>query len=204
MRGRQRFERSAWAHDFAAAYRDIHDPLQAACFTDIATWLPDDLLVKYDKMAMAASLEGRCPYLEPSLVEWGLALPAPLKVGDGAAKTLLREAFAAILPPEIARRPKQGFILPLAEYFRADGRELLLDHLSSSVDELLLRNDVLRTLVEQELAAPRPDGRKLFAVLLYKMWLAHAYGLGKFRSLVEPQPWLGADQEPSGELRLSA
>jgi asparagine synthase (glutamine-hydrolysing) len=183
LRSRKRFNDSRWARAFAADYREFQDPLQAACFTDLTTWLPDDLLVKYDKMAMAVSLEGRCPYLTPSLVEWVLQLPDRLKVAAPASKIVLREAFAAVLPKPISRRPKQGFLLPLDEYFQGRGRELLFDYVRVSLDEEVLRNDQLISLVDRQFASPVLNGRSLFALLLYKMWLAHAYGLPKFRPM---------------------
>jgi asparagine synthase (glutamine-hydrolysing) len=181
LRSRKRFNDSNWARTFAADYREFHDPLQAACFADLTTWLPDDLLVKYDKMAMAVSLEGRCPYLTPSLVEWALHLPDRLKVNAPASKIVLREAFASVLPKPISRRPKQGFLLPLDEYFQGRGRELLLDYVRVSVDEEVVRNDQLISLVDRQFASPALNSRNLFALLLYKMWLAHAYALPKFR-----------------------
>jgi asparagine synthase (glutamine-hydrolysing) len=195
LRGRQRFNDTDWARRFAADYRGICDPLQAACFTDIATWLPDDLLVKYDKMAMAASLEGRCPYLTPSLVEWALQLPAQFKTGGRLTKTILREAFAGALPDGISQRPKQGFVLPLSEYFCGRGRELLLDHVRVSIDDAVLRNDALSFLVEQELTVPQPNGRNLFALLLYKLWLVHAYRAPKFRPTAAGEADLGSGDE---------
>jgi asparagine synthase (glutamine-hydrolysing) len=183
LRSRKRFNDSPWARAFAADYREFQDPLQAACFTDLTTWLPDDLLVKYDKMAMAVSLEGRCPYLTPSLVEWALQLPDRLKVAAPVSKIVLREAFASVLPKPIGRRPKQELLLPLDEYFQGRGRELLSDYVRVSADEEVLRNDRLISLVDQQFASPAPNGRNLFALLLYKMWLAHAYALPKFRPI---------------------
>jgi asparagine synthase (glutamine-hydrolysing) len=183
LRSRNRFNDSNWARTFAADYREFQDPLQAACFTDLTTWLPDDLLVKYDKMAMAVSLEGRCPYLTPSLVEWALQLPDRLKVAAPASKIVLREAFASVLPKPIGRRAKQGFLLPLDEYFQGRGRELLSDYVRVSLDEEVLRNDRLISLVDRQFASPTLNGRNLFALLLYKMWLVHAYGLPKFRPM---------------------
>jgi asparagine synthase (glutamine-hydrolysing) len=101
------------------------DTLQRGTAADLATWLPDDLLVKFDRMAMAHSLEGRAPYLHPQVVEAGLRLPAPERMRGGVGKVALRRVASRWVPREILDRPKHGFILPmerwLEEYFRAEG-----------------------------------------------------------------------------------
>lgn len=175
------FEKTPWADRFASDLGEFRDPLQAACFTDLTTWLPDNLLVKFDKMAMGVSLEGRCPYLQPSLVEWALGLPQDLKIGSRHVKELLREAFADALPDTILRRPKQGFILPLSQWFRHTGRSMMMDYLGVAIDDGVLRSDRLRRTVEGWLDQPEPPGRNLMALLLYRMWLVHAYQQPKFR-----------------------
>jgi asparagine synthase (glutamine-hydrolysing) len=94
------------------------DPLQRATAADLATWLPDDLLVKFDRMAMAHSLEGRAPYLQPRLAETGLQLPSAQRVRDGLVKVALRRVAARWLPPAIVERGKHGFILPMESWLR--------------------------------------------------------------------------------------
>lgn len=179
-RGRS-FESGPWAGGFRHDLSAFHDALQGACFTDLVTWLPDNLLVKLDKMAMAVSLEGRCPYLKPDLVEWALALPQQFKLGSRLSKQILREAFADALPSSIVNRPKQGFVLPLAQFFRESGRSMILDHLAVGMDDDILFGSRLGTYVEKWLSMPEPPVRQLMALLLYRMWLTHAYRQPKFR-----------------------
>jgi asparagine synthase (glutamine-hydrolysing) len=80
------------------------------------SWLVEDLLMKADKMTMAASLELRTPFLDHALVEWAACAPLSLKVGDArtgwSSKRVLREFAARRLPAEIVNRPKQGFPVP--------------------------------------------------------------------------------------------
>jgi asparagine synthase (glutamine-hydrolysing) len=95
-----------------------HDPLQRATAADLATWLPDDLLVKYDRMAMAVSLEGRAPFLEPGLVAAALALPAAERMSGGQSKIALRRVARRWLSERIHARRKQGFVLPMRAWIR--------------------------------------------------------------------------------------
>ena len=94
------------------------DAVHRMALVDLATWLPDDLLVKADKMTMASSLELRVPFLDHRLVERGLSLPSRLRIRGWSTKRLLRRALAPVLPPELAGRRKVGFPVPLGALFR--------------------------------------------------------------------------------------
>lgn len=107
-----------WEQTLVALLNDASNPLQRACSADLLTWLPDDLLVKYDRMAMAHSLEGRAPFLEPNLVAMGLALPSHEKLAGDVNKLALRRVAKRWLPPAIALRQKQGFVLPMATWLK--------------------------------------------------------------------------------------
>lgn len=98
------------------SHRRAADPLQGACLIDILTWLPDDLLVKLDRMAMAHSLEGRAPFLQPELASAALALPPARKIRRKNAKLALQEVAEQFLPAEIFTRRKQGFELPMKQW----------------------------------------------------------------------------------------
>jgi asparagine synthase (glutamine-hydrolysing) len=84
-------------------------PLQRMLYYDQKVWLPDDLLVKADKMTMAASLELRVPFLDHKVVEWAWRVPASLKIDGSVGKVLLRRAFADLVPAPIIARDKVGF-----------------------------------------------------------------------------------------------
>jgi len=107
-----------WENALLAFLMESCGAVQRAAATDMATWLVDDLLVKFDRMSMAHSLEGRAPYLAPTLVEAGISLPAIEKISDGVSKIALRRIATRWLPPEIVERPKQGFVLPMASWLR--------------------------------------------------------------------------------------
>ena len=86
---------------------------------DIRSYLLDDILVKLDRMTMAASIEGRAPLLDHRVVEFAARLPAHLRIRDGRGKHVLREVARRWLPSDVLDKPKQGFAIPLPEWFRA-------------------------------------------------------------------------------------
>jgi asparagine synthase (glutamine-hydrolysing) len=110
--------RDAWERELMEWLDGAADPLQRATAADLGTWLPDDLLVKFDRMAMAHSLEGRAPFLEPQLAEAGLRLPRAERVRDDEAKVALRRVAGRWLPRSIVERRKHGFILPMESWLR--------------------------------------------------------------------------------------
>ena len=84
------------------------DPLLQAQLTDLATWLPGDILTKVDRASMAASLEVRAPFLDHDFLSWGLRLPAGLKIGVGGGKHILKKALEPLLPDDILYRAETG------------------------------------------------------------------------------------------------
>jgi len=104
--------------------------------TDLVTWLPDELLVKADRVLMSFGLEGRVPYLDHRVVEFGLGLPDSLKVAGRQGKLFLRRWAERRLPREHLWRRKRGFYVPVRQWFRGE----FLDRLAV----LLPRNPAIR------------------------------------------------------------
>jgi len=98
--------------------------------SDLSTWLPEDLLMKVDKMSMSVGLEARVPFLDHRLVELVAGMPSHLKWGR-EPKHLLRRAAVGLVPDAVLHRPKHGFTLPLERWFRAECRPLAEDLLLS-------------------------------------------------------------------------
>jgi asparagine synthase (glutamine-hydrolysing) len=171
LTGRDGSEIEAWEQNLFAWLNQSRDNLQRAAATDIATWLPDDLLVKFDRMSMAHSLEGRAPYLDPKIVELGLGLPRSQKIDGSTSKIALRRVGGHWLPKEILARPKQGFVLPMAkwlgQWFASQGS--VTDYFSEravpGLDMAYVAN-----LTEMDLAAGVRRERLLFALVLLVEW----------------------------------
>lgn len=108
--------RQAWA-DTPPDWTD----LQRMQYVDLSVALPDNLLVKADRMLMARGLEGRLPFVDHRIVEFGLALPDRLKVGDGQGKLFLKRWAERLVDPELLYAPKRGFHVPVRNWF---GRHL--------------------------------------------------------------------------------
>jgi asparagine synthase (glutamine-hydrolysing) len=85
---------------------------------DLETYLPGDILTKVDRMSMAVSLEARVPILDHQVVEFAVSLPSGLKMRGGVGKWILREAIRDLVPSAVLTKPKQGFAVPLGEWFR--------------------------------------------------------------------------------------
>ncbi|MEK7871473.1 MAG: asparagine synthase C-terminal domain-containing protein, partial [Nitrospirota bacterium] len=111
------------------------DPVNAMLAADISTWLPDDLLVKVDRMSMANSIEARVPYLDSRIVDFAMKIPTSLKIRGMSGKDILKKALSGILPEEILRRPKKGFAPPIGDWFRVELREYIMDSLSKKAVE---------------------------------------------------------------------
>ncbi len=114
---------------FEATGRESGSPhwLDRCLYVDMKLPLADGLLMKVDKMSMAASLEARSPFLDHRLVELACSMPPRLKLGPEANKLALRQAVAGVLPPETSAREKHGFHTPLRRWLQRDLRELALD-----------------------------------------------------------------------------
>ena len=107
------------------------DTLSKMLYLDTKTWLPDDLLIKADKVTMGNSLELRVPMLDHMVLEFAASLPVAFKVKGWRTKRVLRKAFGSVLPKEVLQRKKAGFPVPYAGWLAAGlaprVRELLLD-----------------------------------------------------------------------------
>jgi asparagine synthase (glutamine-hydrolysing) len=92
--------------------------LDRAQYADLKFWLPGDILTKVDRASMAVGLEAREPLLDHRLIEFAASLPEALRVRRGQGKWLLKQTMRRYLPGEILYRPKQGFVTPIAQWFR--------------------------------------------------------------------------------------
>jgi len=101
-------------------------------YVDSKTWLPDDLLLKADKMTMAASVELRVPFLDHRLVEFASSLPDELRLHGGQSKRIFRQALTPLLPEPVLTRSKKGFPVPTRRWFSEELSPLIRNRLETS------------------------------------------------------------------------
>lgn len=145
--------------------------LNQMLFVDTKTWLPDDLLIKADKMTMANSLELRVPLLDHKVLEFAASLPPQYKVQRNQTKRVLKAAFAKHLPMEILARKKAGFPVPYGGWLRNGLAEPVRDILLSRRADS--RGYFERKQVEQLLQTDKTSGRfskEVFSLLILELW----------------------------------
>jgi asparagine synthase (glutamine-hydrolysing) len=108
-----------------------HEPLNWMTFIDLKLRLPELLLMRVDKMTMATGVEARVPFLDHKLVEYVLSVPQSVKVPEFRTKDLLKRVVKGLIPDEIIDRPKQGFAVPVAEWFQKKLGDTVSDKLTS-------------------------------------------------------------------------
>jgi asparagine synthase (glutamine-hydrolysing) len=139
---------------------------------DAETYLPEDVLTKVDRMSMAHSIESRVPLLDHRIVELAASLPAHFHLRDGGRKHLFRQVAAEILPPEILRRPKRGFAVPLSRWLRGDLRALFSDTLLSSraTSRGYFQTPFVRQLVQEHIEGTRDHSLRLWQLVVFERW----------------------------------
>jgi len=155
------------------------DPMSCAMAADLQTYIPCDLMTKVDMASMRHSLEARQPFLDYTLVEWAMSLPLGLKMHRGKGKWLLRETFKNELPAEIWTRPKMGFGIPIAKWFRTSLKDRTIDALLASDAKChqFFRPEAIRTLVDEHMQGRANQGYRLWNLLVLELWLRRRDGL---------------------------
>jgi asparagine synthase (glutamine-hydrolysing) len=165
-------------------------PLDQMLYVDAKVWLPDDLLVKADKMTMANGIELRVPFLDHKLVEFAATLPYASKVQGKGGKTLLRAAMRGVLPDAIIDRPKKGFPSPIGSWLRTSLRQFTRDYLlarNSASSQYVDREETARLVREHEQGGA-DRSQEIWTLLVFEFWHRH---------FIENRPGLAA--APSGQ-----
>jgi asparagine synthase (glutamine-hydrolysing) len=151
------------------------DLLTQAFYFETAANLTGDMLVKVDRMAMANSLEVRCPLLDHKLAELAARIPARWKMRDGRGKQIFLRAVADRLPPELLTLPKKGFAVPLAQWFRSSLRELVNDTLLSTraTTRGVTSPAFVRYLIDEHQRERRDNSGWLWRLLMLELWFQH-------------------------------
>lgn len=165
----------------ADAYRPVREALGAAgaddllnrqLHADLGIYLADDILVKVDRMSMAASLETRAPFLDVDVMELALSMPGRLKIRGGQRKYVLKRALNGVLPPSILHRRKEGFSIPLKNWLKRELSPLMRDLLSP--ERIRRRGWVepgaVAALIGQHLAGRENHAHVLFPLMVLERW----------------------------------
>jgi asparagine synthase (glutamine-hydrolysing) len=149
------------------------DVLSRMLYFDTKTWLVDDLLIKADRMSMAASLELRVPFLDYRLVEFAATIPSKYKIAHGEGKYLLKKMMEGLLPNEIIYRKKMGFPTPLCMMFKTTLRDYSNERLLSThakLHEIIDRNGI-QALLNEHQKGKQDHHRVLWQLIVLEEWL---------------------------------
>ena len=157
-----------------AAQSPTDDPLSLVQYLDMKTYLPGDILTKVDRASMAHALEVRVPLLDHKFVEWTSGLPSSYKLRGGEGKYIFKKALSSHLPNDILYRPKMGFAVPLASWFRGPLKERLRQ---SILGDRMLQSgyfnpNFLAHLVDEHQAGRRDYSAPLWSLLMFDAFLA--------------------------------
>lgn len=152
---RRRFEEKAWEKS----------DLNWMTYLDLNLRLPELLLMRVDKMTMGVSLEGRVPFLDHKFVELAMGIPESVKTKNGVLKYILKKAVRGLIPDELIDRKKQGFGVPVYEWFFTKLGRQIRSELATFCDQtdFLDRNEVMR-LVDQG------NGSEVWYLLNFALW----------------------------------
>ncbi len=147
-------------------------PLDAMLYADCKLWLPDNLLDRGDRMTMAASVEGRVPFLDHELVEYAFSLPADVKVRGFTRKWQIRQIARKYVPGTIIDRAKVGFRLPLSQWFRGRLRQMCYDRICAA-DGLLaqvLDRGQLQKVLDDHCSGRKDNWLQIWTLLGLAIW----------------------------------
>jgi asparagine synthase (glutamine-hydrolysing) len=157
--------------DFISKYElQREDPVTQMMLADQLIYLPEDILVKVDRMSMRHGLEVRSPFLDYRIVEFAAKLPLHYKLRGRKQKVLPRVCFADLLPDEVLARPKHGFAVPLASWFQDALRESFQTVVFENCRDAGLHCKEIIRLWREHQNGNRDHGFKLWTIFVYLLW----------------------------------
>ena len=160
-------------HDSLFQNLEIHDAASRMMFCDTLTYLPDDILCKVDRAAMANSLETRVPFLDHRILELAWQLPDAMKIRGKEGKWALRQILYKYVPRELIERPKAGFGIPVGDWLRGPLKSWAEDLLDPArIDEEgFLYAQPIQEIWQQHLSCRYDWTPRLWSVLMFQAWL---------------------------------
>jgi len=149
--------------------QDVQSKMQ---YVDVKTWLVDDLLIKADRMSMAASLELRVPFLDHHFLEFAASMPSKYRYRNNESKYIIKKAMEPYLDDTILYRKKQGFPTPLAIMFQGDLREFVSNIIDSDLAHSRQYFDSLevKRLLNEHSKGTRDHHKILWQLLVLELW----------------------------------
>lgn len=163
-----------------AARAGTQDPLSLIQYIDIKTYLVGDINTKVDRASMAHSLEVREPLMDHPLVEWLAGLSTSLKLHGSEGKFVLKKAMEPLLPSDVLYRPKMGFAVPLARWFRGPLRQRVRDSVLGGhlADTGWFNRAYLQHLVDAHQSGVRDYSSPLWTLLMFEAFLRKVHAGG--------------------------
>ncbi len=149
------------------------NPLSLVQYLDIKTYLPGDILTKVDRASMAHALEVRVPILDHVFVEWMAGLQPNMKLNGREGKHIFKTALEPYLPNDILYRPKMGFAVPLATWFRGPLKQQVRDALlgPNMADSGFFNGPFLKKMVDQHQSGLRDYSSPIWSLLMFESFL---------------------------------
>jgi asparagine synthase (glutamine-hydrolysing) len=148
------------------------DRLSREQYVDLKMYLPDDILVKVDRMSMANSLEARVPFLDYTFVEFAATIPSDLKLRGLVSKYILKKSMGKLLPHEILYRKKQGFSIPMKNWLKDELQGLMSELLSPGRirEDGFFNEDYTKKIIQQHIEGKRNNAHQIWSLMLFNLW----------------------------------
>jgi asparagine synthase (glutamine-hydrolysing) len=151
---------------------NLEESLRSFLFCDCKVWLPDNLLDRGDRMTMAASIEGRVPFLDHDLVELAFKSPDRVKIRSGQRKWIIKQIASKYLPFSVTNRPKAGFVMPMSNWFRGKLKDFCYDMMLSgeNIPKGIISSPHIRSILDSHCSGKKDYYLQIWTLLGLALW----------------------------------